>query len=72
MKMTKKMTCPVCAGETDPRELLLRGLCEKHLAEVAPIPEEVLLAAIMKGLRARQACIDAYVPPTLPDGLRFR
>ncbi len=67
----KGSRCPVCAGETDPRELLLRGLCEKHLAEVPPISDEVLRAAFEEGLRARQAAIDAYVPP-LPGGLRFR
>jgi len=72
MNTTKKMGCPVCAGETDQRELLLRSLCEKHFAEVAPIPEEVLLEALMEGMRARKACIDAYIPPVLPDGLRYR
>ncbi len=66
------MTCPVCAGETDPRELLLRALCGKHLSEVEPIPDEVLLAAFEEGLRARRAAIDAYVLPILPNGLRFR
>lgn len=65
------MTCPVCAGETNPRELLLRSLCKEHLAEVPPIPGEVLRAAFEEGLRMRQACIDAYVPPILSD-LRFR
>lgn len=67
-----KRACPVCAGETDTRELLLRSLCEKHFAEGAPIPEEILLEAIMEGFRARRACLDAYVPPILPDGLRYR
>jgi len=68
----KGLRCPVCAGETDPRELLLRSLCDKHLAEAAPISDEVIRAAFEEGLRARRAAIDAYVPSMLPGGLRFR
>ncbi len=62
------MRCPVCAGEIDP----CRALCAKHLAEMKPVSDEEILAAFEEGRRARQAAIDAYVPPQLPGGLRFR
>ena len=64
--MTK--TCPACAGEVVARKLLLQALCEKHRVQIAPIPEEILLAAILTGSRAKKA----RVCFTLPDGGRYR
>jgi hypothetical protein len=35
-------------------EMLFRSLCKKHLVEIAPIPEEILLETLMDGTRARK------------------
>jgi hypothetical protein len=67
------MSCPACDGVPEgDRRRLLEPLCERHLSEVPALSEEVLRAAFEAGQRARQACLDAYVPPMLPSGLRFR
>ena len=70
--MTLSNHCPVCAESADSRELLLRTRCAKHLAECEPISDEAIVAAFEEGLRARKAALDAYIPPRLAEGLRFR
>jgi hypothetical protein len=68
------MSCPECDRtneKPDPRSVF-RTLCPEHLARVVPLSEEVIQKAFEEGLRARQAMIDAFVPPQVPSGLRFR
>jgi len=66
------MSCPVCAGSTDVRELTLRSMCTKHLAEVKTFLDADIRAAFEEGLRMRRVALDAYVPPQFPSDLRFR
>lgn len=66
------MTCPVCAGSTDPFEQVLSTLCPEHLLEaVARLPTDAeLQAALEEG--ARQAeLIAAHDAHSWWWGLRF-
>lgn len=64
--------CPVCAGSQDPRELLLRSLCDKHLAEVVPPSDEEIRAAFAEGIRAWTMVSEGKVSPSFPGDLRLR
>jgi hypothetical protein len=48
-----------------------RGLSPEEYDRVEPLPEEVILEACERGYEVRRACLDEFVLPALPSGLRF-
>jgi hypothetical protein len=56
---------------TEPKDPFV-GLSAEELVKVEPLAEEAILEAFEQGRQARQAFLDAFVPPWLPSGLRFR
>ena len=45
------MSCPVCSGSLDVRQILLDTLCPEHLLESTEPTDEEILQAIERGMR---------------------
>jgi hypothetical protein len=67
------MTCPVCAGITNPFEQVLSTLCPEHLAEAeANVPTEAEFRAALEEGARQAALVAAHDAHSWWWGLRFR